>query len=486
MLQLLKKIVSLSFLYGVSSVSYQLVGLILLPLYTRYLTSTEFGIYALALVGIKFFEVFVNIGIPSAFFRFFYDFKDEKRRSELISTTYMFVTFTSLIMIILVLSVRERLMPIFFVDEKYYICFYFTIFLSLLESPQIIAFHYFRADEQVKKYCFFNFLRSGVLFCSAWFFLVYMEYGIFALFIARMLSSFPTYIYLTYVLISRHGIKFSYPRFREMFGYGFPFFVVNFLAVVMSSIDRPILLKYMSMSDVGIYAVAFRVASGVKFIIVNAFALGWTPMVMKIKNQPNGRELFSKLFTYYLLIAGSVVLAVSLFSKDILNVIVAPEFISAYTVIPLLCLAHLFYGIYNNLEVGIFISKKSKYYIPILGAGALTYVILNIVLIPKYGYMGAAAASALSFMIIPVGTFFVGRKLYLIRYEYMRILKVFVALFATYLIGVYVPVLQLYPSVAKNVVVLCCFPLILLVVCFFRRNELSWLKKKLISKVART
>ena len=196
MFQLLKKIFSLSFLYGVSSISYQLVGLVLLPVYTRFLTPTEFGIYTVALIGIVFFGVFVNFGIPAAFFRFFYDYKDDQKRSEMISTTFLFVTFSSALMIILVLCFQSKLKPVFFNSEEYYSCFYLTIFLSLLESPQLLEFHYFRASGQVKKYCIFSFLRSGALFAGALFCLTYLKLGIYGLFLARIASTLPTYLYL--------------------------------------------------------------------------------------------------------------------------------------------------------------------------------------------------------------------------------------------------------------------------------------------------
>jgi len=481
MLQLIKKIFSLSFLYGFSSISYKLVGLFLLPIYTRYLTPTEFGVYAIALIGIMFFEAFVSMGIPSAFFRFFYDFRDTKQRNELISTTYLFVTFTSLILILFLFSIRGQLLPRLFIREEYYLCFYLTIFLSMMEPPQVIAFHYFRAAEQVKKYCFFNLLRSAVLFFCAWFFLAIMKYGIFSPFIARMISTFPTYLYLSWAIISRHGIRFSSRKFKEMFAFGLPFFVVSLMGIIMSSLDRPILLKYMSMADVGIYSVAFRVASGVKFLIVSAFALGWSPMIMNIKSQQNGPELFSKLFTYYLLVAGAIVLAVSLYAKDILTILVTPRFISAYVVIPLLCLGHLFYGLYHNLEVGIFITKKSKYYIPILGVGSAAYIILNLLLIPKFGYLGAGIASASSFFLIPIVTFLLGRKLYYIRYEYIRICKIFTCLILVYLLGMWVPFQQFPQSLIKNFIILLCFPFLLLAIGFFKKNELIWVTRKITS-----
>ena len=246
----------------------------------------------------------------------------------------------------------------------------------------------------------------------------------------------------------------------------------------MSSIDRPILLKFMTMADVGIYAVAVRIATGVKFIIVNAFALGWSPMIMEIRKQPNNRELFAKLFSYYLVVAGAIVLGVSILSEDILKILVAPEYMSAYKVIPLLCLAHFFYGMYSNLEVGIFITKKSKYYIPIMGVSSLAYVLLNFLLIPKLGFIGAGWASALSYFIIPLATFFISRRLYYIPYEYTQIFRVGLAMVITYGIGLLVPE-QLFPlSILQNLGIICCFPVLLLVSGFFKKEHILLIKNE--------
>lgn len=459
--------------------SYKMVGLILLPIYTRYLSPEEYGLFSLILIGIMLIDLFAEMGVPSALFRFLYDCTDQKQKNELLSTTYLFVMFISLLTIGLILLLKDYFIINFFPNPQYQLCFYFAVFVAVLEPQHVIAFHYFRAEGQVKKYCIFNFLRTFLLFTVAWFCLTVLGYGILSPFIARIISSVPTFVYLTFSLIIQHGVRFSFPKLKEMFSFGFPFFIVGLLGVIMSSIDKPILLKYMSLADVGIYSVAFRVASGVKFLIFNAFSLGWSPVVMDISKQDNSKEIFAKFLTYYLLAAGFVVLGVSLFAKDILTILVAPKFIGAYTVIPLLCLAHLFYGIHSNLEVGIFIKKKSRYYLPILGGSSVTYIILNFLFIPKLGFIGAGLANALSFLVIPLSTFLIGRKMYKINYEYSRIIKIFATLFLTYFLGSIISFQPLIQSIAKNSLFLLVFPILLFLSGFFKPAELAWAKKKM-------
>jgi O-antigen/teichoic acid export membrane protein len=481
MLSLLKKISSHSFLYGVSTLSYQLVGIILLPLYTRYISTVEFGIYSISLIVTTYFGVFSNLGIPQAFYRLYFDLKEEKEKYELITTSFIFVTLLSLALILIMFVFKGYLLSVFFVEDKYYPCFYITIFLSLFESPQLITFYYFRIEDQVKQYVIFNFLKSAVLLLFSWGFLIVFHYGILGIFLARLISSFPTYLYLMFIILRKHGISFSKQKVKEMNIYGFPFFVIGILGTVMASLDRPIMLKYMSMADVGIYSVAFRISSGVKMIIATAFGLGFSPLVMGIQNEANGRKVFSKIFTYYLLVAGLVVLGISIFSKEIIQMLASREYMEAYIAIPLLCLGTLFYGIYTNMEVGIFITKKSKYYLPIMFISSIIYVVLNFLLIPKFGFIGAALANALSFLIMPILTYCYGKKIYYIPYEFIRIIKIFIVIFMLYLISVFIKSNWLLMNFILKSLVIFSFPLILVLLKFFNQEELGWVKKKLIN-----
>lgn len=471
-------------LYGLSKISDKLVSLLLLPIYTRYLTPEEFGLLSLILIAMMVFQVTTDMGLPSAFFRFYFDFDDREKKSRLISTTFIFVCFLSILAVTLLLLCRNYLQQFLTATQNPRLCFYLIIAAVMVESPMTIAFHYFRADEHVKKFCFFNLTKAIVFFVTAWFCLSVMHYGILSAFIGRIVGSMPIFLYLTYIITSRHGLHFSFSIFKPMFSFGFPFFIVAVMGIIMSSIDRPMLLKFMTLADVGIYSVGVRVASGVKFLIFNAFALGWSPMIINISKQENHKEVFAKLLTYYLLAAGFIVLGVSLFAKDILTLLVAPKFMGAYIIIPFLCLGHLFYGIHSNLEVGIFIKKKSSYYIPILGGSSLVYILLNIYLIPKYGYIGAGIANALAFMLIPVSTFLIGRRMFRINYEYARILKIFLALILTYGLGSLVSLQALSQNVAKNAMTLLLFPLILLLTGFFNEKETKWLRKKILHSTA--
>ena len=212
-------------------------------------------------------------------------------------------------------------------------------------------------------------------------------------------------------------------------------------------------------------------------VLLNApFQLAWLPFVFSTARQTNAHEVFSRVLTYFILAALFVSLALSALAKEVLAIMATPEFHDAYKVIPLVALSYVVFGCYTIVSVGIYLESKTKFLAIIIGGAALINLALNFLLIPEYGMMGAAVATLISYVLTPIAAYLVSRRLYAVKYEWGRILKM--ATVAAVLYGTTILVDRTYGLFDSywlvgtlKLVVVAIYPLALYLCGFFTAEE---------------
>jgi len=183
--------------------------------------------------------------------------------------------------------------------------------------------------------------------------------------------------------------------------------------------------------------------------------------------------LLGGILTYFVLVGMFVALGLSVLSKEVLMVMATPPFYGAYKVIPLIALSYVLYGCYFVFNPGMLIAKKTKYAAPIVGAGAVMNLGLNYLLIPNYGMMGAAVATVISYLMLPIGLFVLSRRFYPIKYEWGRVAKIFGAAALVYLGSIFI---TSDSAIIAGLLKLCSllgFPILLFAFRFFKPEEIQ-------------
>jgi O-antigen/teichoic acid export membrane protein len=196
---------------------------------------------------------------------------------------------------------------------------------------------------------------------------------------------------------------------------------------------------------------------------VNSFNDASVPYFMKLsKNNPNSKEIYSKIITVWAVLVAFAALGISLFSKEIIEIMTTPAFYDAYKVVPILVLAYVFRGLYCFPINGLFYAKKTKI-IPIVTiVAAITNVALNLLWIPRYGIMGAAWATACAFGVTAILAYYFSCKYYPLIYEYGKLVKIFGSALMIFMITWYiVPESLLYSLLIK------LLALLIFLVCVF-------------------
>jgi O-antigen/teichoic acid export membrane protein len=213
---------------------------------------------------------------------------------------------------------------------------------------------------------------------------------------ASFITSLLFTIYLLIHRIKKTGFGFNLQILMNILKYGSPLVIFGFGWFIMSASDKYFLKEYSSLEQVGIYSVGYTLGYGV-MIIVGAFGNAWPQMMFSYDETDDAGIFYGKVLTYYTAILGLVWIGVTLFSKEIVMLMTAEKFWGAYQVIPLIMLAYIFHGALTITSAGIYTKNKTYNEIILTPITVCICLMLNFFFIRKWGMMGAAWATLLSF-----------------------------------------------------------------------------------------
>ncbi|MBM4083894.1 MAG: hypothetical protein FJ272_03810, partial [Planctomycetes bacterium] len=185
------------------------------------------------------------------------------------------------------------------------------------------------------------------------------------------------------------------------------------------------------------------------------------------------QKIYARMLTYYVYIAVLYALGMAVFAKDIIAFVAAPAFHQAHVVVPAVLMAYAFYGMYNLLQIGVHLKRQTKYVPLFTAVGAAVNLGANLVLIPRYGMMGAACAGFSGFLAMAIFTCALSRRLYPIPYEFARLAKILGVAAALYLVGTQLPVHVGWPQLLWKAAMVASYPAALYLTRFYAKEEIE-------------
>ena len=222
-----------------------------------------------------------------------------------------------------------------------------------------------------------------------------------------------------------------------MLYFGLPYLPAAISSMVVQVIDRPLVQAMTNTETLGIYSANYKLGIFM-MLFVTMFQFAWQPFFLTNAKEENAKELFSKILTLFLLVSSMIWIILTLFVDDFARwqiipgkSIIGKDFLIGLPIVPIILLGYLFNGLYYNFQAGLYIEEKTKYFPIVTGLGAVVNVVVNILLIPVWGIMGAALATLAAYITMAAGLFYFSQKVYKIKYEYSRIIKVLSLLFVS-------------------------------------------------------
>jgi O-antigen/teichoic acid export membrane protein len=473
-----KNLTKHSAVYTIATFIQRLQGLVLLPILTdpSYLaTKSEFGDYTLIYTFIAFMNVIFLYGMDVAFLRSY--FLGEHSSTTIYRSAVQVISITGLFLTLLIFALAEPLATLIFNEQGY--AFFVRISAAILFFDTLCNMPYLvlRAEERSTSYTVIRIGRFILELILNLFFIMYLKFGVKGILYANLVSAIINlFVLIPFQTKYLHG-NYSWKAVRGMLRFGLPM-VPNGLAFLIVEIsDRYLMPRLISKEVLGEYTANHKLGT-ILLLLVIAFRTAWQPFFLKVAKQPDAKEIYSRVMTYYLFIAAFVVLMVTMSIEYIVKIPIAPgmtllgeSYWGGVKIIPIILFSYLMFGVYVNLTVGIYIEKKSEWMIIFTGLAAIVNVSSNFYLMPVYGMMGAAFANMLAYFVMMVSIFIANQKLYHIAYEYGRLFWII-----CYLAFALILYYKLDLAIFARVGLILGLPVLLSLLGFFKEDEKAYIR----------
>lgn len=255
-------------------------------------------------------------------------------------------------------------------------------------------------------------------------FVVFTGMGVEGVLLANLIISLLMFFASPLIPIIIHrgfSLHISYEKLKNMLAFGLPMVPGIFAAWIMSSADRYFIEHFSTRVELGLYSVGFSFASILSFVFVQPFRKTWLAIFYPKAKEGDAKEVFSRFATYFLLMGSMVSLGIICASEPLIMLMGSKEYWNAHIVVPILVTGVLLHGLQATINIGLFVENKTKFAPFIVMASAVTNIVFNALLVPRFGMVGAAAGTLLAFIVMLVITIVINQRIYPVSYEYKRI-----------------------------------------------------------------
>jgi len=399
MIQIRRSMLSDAKVYFFAGILRNSVSLIMLPIYTRFLTPGDYGTVELLNMIVDFATVIFGARASEAIFRFYCTANSDEEKNSVIASSLVLSLFMGCLGAVFVIALSNSIAIAVFSDESYQnliILFAFTMaLLPLIEVP----FAHLRAMQKPWSYFNFSMLKLVIQVSLNIYFVVYKEMHVEGVVYSALIAFLINGSILTIYSLSKAGINVTKQACVEIFSFSLPIKIATAGAFVLTFGDRYVLNLYTDLSQVGIYSLGYKFAFIFTIIAWLPFEKMWDAEKYVIHKQQDAKGTYQKVFLYVNIILFSVGLGISLFVKDLLIVMSDPAFWPAYEVTPIVILAYIFQAWAHYCGFGIMLSKNTMQLAYAQWVAVTVITVAYFTMIPQFGVHGAAWATVIGFAV---------------------------------------------------------------------------------------
>lgn len=446
-MSVVKKLASDTALYGLSSIVGRFLNWLLVAVHTRVfdqpkLLADNNQLY----VWVILLNILYTYGMETAFFRY----AKKENRQEYFNLILSYIVLTSIVFSVIIFFFATPIINWMGFPGKERLIVWFAIILAT-DAISAIAFVKLRAENRAKRFVFIRMTNIFINIGLNAFYLMFCKYIHEGLFLESW-KPFADYFYnpaigpdyivwanfiaslITILLLWREFIdfrfSFDFQKFKPVLIYAYPLLIMGLAGAINQTADRLMLTKILpegfyagltSDDAFSIYANVYKL-SIFMLLVVQAYRYAADPFFFskaEDKNSPTMLALATKWFTIACIL---IWVAVSI-NIDLISLILGKNYRSGIIVVPILLLANLFLGVYQNISMWFKLSDKTHFGTYFTIIGMVITVILNVILIPILGYVGCAITFAISSFIMMVLCYYYGQKHYPIPYELSSVTK---------------------------------------------------------------
>ncbi len=419
-----KDLISQFSIYAAGGILEKAIVFFLIPLYTALLMPEDFGIVGVMTVVIGIATKFVSGPVSNALTRFYYAPGYKEKNGELIFNLFLWAAFKAGILSIILFFMSDHLAASFFENPGYSMIIKWYAVSLFVEPLELLARGVIRLQERAKYFVVSSFVSIFVRFSVILLLLVKFDMGVVSLVIGNMSGYLASFLMMAPICFKSSRIKISPKTLKEPFQYSYPQLGFSFSNLLLQSGDRLVLKIFMPLAAVGIYSFGYNFANIINVALVIPLKYAINPMILKEEANPEViRSFLAKMTTYYYAICLFIVLGFSLFSYEALSLLSSnPEYLESLVIVPIIAFSYALHGLGELFNWGLVLEKKSYHISAIIFLATTVNVILNFIMIPLWGLVGAALATLFAYFLWNSLKAYFSWKFYKLTFEIKKIL----------------------------------------------------------------
>jgi len=368
----------------------QILGLILLPIFTRYLTPKDYGILNYYTSIITYLTQISIFSINTYLLRHYFDCPNEYEKQILIGNGFVFIIINSLIVHGLAYSLIPICFHIFNIDVPLFPYLPILLLSNIFEIIHTIPLIILRVEEKAQFFTLFNIIKIFLKYIISIIVIVLFNAGLIGK-ITTDLAVNTLYLIVSFTIIfPKARLKISLSLIRKMIAFSFPYLLSALLFLIIDNSDRFFIERATSLSELGIYSIAATISAALLGFVTSIYR-AIEPTVYREHGQADSnlkKKKFQKIYYFAVMISASML---SLFIRELMALMASSKFRSASNYAPILIFAVVFQAITIFYSMLFTAEKKPKavFYQQIIGA--ILIISLNYILIPRFGLYGAVA-----------------------------------------------------------------------------------------------
>ncbi|HEY4976578.1 MAG TPA: oligosaccharide flippase family protein [Gaiellaceae bacterium] len=464
-----------SLVYGTGGIVSRVVAIFLLPVYTSFLPPKGYGAVALILATEAVLVILLRAGIQNAFFRFYYLTSDPIRRRTVVRTSFWYTMTAATAGLVLGLIFAPQIASFLGLraGQTNFVRAGSVFLWGDMNYQQQTAI--FRAEQRSISYAIASVSNVIITICSTLLLVVGLHKGAIGLIVGNFTGTLCVYTVLLAYRIRLLGFEFDRRLYRAMEHFGLPLLPSALALWATKFSDRFFVNHYLHQHTVGVYSFGVQIASAL-VLIITAFQLAWPAFAYSIEDDEEARHTYAYVLTYFLYFMTWVAVALSLLAPFLAHFLAGRRsYWPGADVVPVLAFGSVIFAGYSVVVISIGRVRKTGANWIITGLGALANVIMNIILIPRVGMIGAAWSLLGAYGAMFIAMSWHAQRLFYVPYQWRRIVTVLGVGAGLVLVGKYLSI-----STPLAVAFAAAYPVLLFVFFFYQASE-----RKQIARLAR-
>ena len=467
-----RRFIKESAIYTIGEILTKSQAIILIPIYTHFLSQSDYGIYSLVITIWPILVILFGKGFGGYIIRGYYNGEEESKRKNFFGSLILLSVLFSIALALLIHLFGNNIFSLLFKGISYKPFLQFAVGIAVFKLFINNVLSIYRAKRKpglVVVISFITFFITTVLVL-----ILVVGYkkellgALWGQLLALLIVSLFLFLYIKKDITYRIDSKYIIPSFMFML----PLIPHAIAGWVINLSDRVLIERFCSLEDLAIYSLGYQLAMALEMII-NSMNQAWIPFYYSnIENPDNIKEL-KKSTTFYFTIVVLIGYTLSLFSNEIIAVMGKAQYAQSSIIFPMIILGYIFYSIYFMTTAPILYSKRT-YIFPIITVviGAIN-IVLNLLYIPRYGFIVAAYTTILSYFLMFFLSYLVSLKFHPIPFQKYKMMIILTLAGLLFIVSLLIQNYNIVLQILIKLILVILYPLLLIFLNIIPFKELK-------------